>query len=158
MIATIRKNIIITPLQPEEDFEFDEFDKVDVLDELFLFADTFEKIFIFEFVLLFAALLLFPFPLLFVENCIKLFAIGATEFSVLVATELRAPGILVVAKFVTEFIADRPALETELRAPGTVLVANDDSEFRAEFAALFVALVRLDTVFIAELSTMLSQK
>jgi len=143
-------NIIIKKLQ-FVGFEFDEFD------ELFLLGVTFEKIFIFEFAFVLDVLVLFAFPL-FVENCNKLFAIGATEFAVFVAAEFKALGTVWVAKSVTEFIADRPAFEKELRAPGTVLVANADNEFRAEFAALFVALVRLDTVFIAELSTMLCRK
>jgi hypothetical protein len=161
-MATIRRSMIIGNVQPDID-DFDAFD------ELFLFIlifVTFVKTFALAFLLAFLLALAFP---LFVEKGIKLFAIGATELTVVVAaftTEFSAPGTVSVAKSETEFSAETVAfgivfvakLPTEFRALGTVLVANIDIEFRAEFAALFVALVRLDTVFIAELSTMLCRK
>ena len=114
---------------------------------------TFVKTFAFEF-------------LLFDENGIKLFAIGATEFTVDVAIEFRALGTVSVAKSETEFSAETVAFgivfvakfETELKASGTVSVAKFETEFKAEFvalAALFVAFVRLDTPFIAEHSMVL---
>ena len=178
-IAARTRNIINGKVQPDRLDEFDEFDE---FDELFLFAlelDTFVKIFAF--------FLEFAFLLEFVEKGIKLFAIGATEFIVVVAIEFRAFGTEDVAKFETEFIAfgteDVAKSETEFRADtvafgivvvakfvtefkpefkalGIVLVANTDKEFKALFAALFAlfaALVRLDTVFIAELSTVSCQ-
>jgi hypothetical protein len=98
---------------------------------------------------------------------IRLFARGATEFIVVVAalfakldTEFKAPivadGTVSVAKSETEFkapiVADGTVSvansETEFRTLGTVLVAKFDSDFIAE---LFF-LIRLDTVFILELS------
>ena len=159
-IAIIRRSIIIGNVQPDID-DFDEFD------ELFLFIFIFVT-FVKTFAFLLAFLLVFVFPL-FVEKGIKLFAIGAAELIVVVAaftTEFSAPGTVSVAKSETEFSAETVAFGTvfvaklpiEFRALGTVLVAKRDIEFRAEFAALFVALVRLDTVFIAELSTMLCRK
>ena len=108
----------------------------------------------------------FPLLFLFVPNendGIRLFAIGATEFIVVVAalfakseTELNADGTVSVAKSETEFKAPNVAdgtvsvakSETEFRTLGTVLVAKFDSDFIAE---LFF-LIRLDTVFILELS------
>jgi hypothetical protein len=147
-MAIRRRNIIIGTFQDDTDD-----------DELF---DLFE----FEFAFVtFVKTFEFPF-LLFDENGIKLFAIGATEFTVFVAIEFRASGTVSVAKSETEFRAETVAFgivfvakfETEFRAFGTVCVAKFETEFRAEFvalAALFVALVRLDTLFIAEHSMVL---
>jgi len=156
-MATRTKKTITGKNQPEaaDDVEF-----------LLTFEDViFEKTFAF----LFAETFLFLFAE-FVENGIRLFAIGATELSVVVAaefakleTELRAlvaaAGTVSVAKSETELRALTAALgtvsvaksETELRASGTVLVAKTDNEFSAEFFELFF-FIRLDTVFILELS------
>jgi len=100
--------------------------------------------------------------LLLLESCIILFATGATELTVVVAifeakseTELTAEFAAFVAKSETEFkvefvvfAAFVAKFETEL----IVVVATFVIDFRALFAFLVALLVRLDTVFIVELS------